>query len=157
MTIRPPAADDWPRIGALAELLVQMHYGFDRSRFIHPDALRADVYIARVRQEIDGGHAMLRVAAVDGDIVGYVFAGIEPGSWKELRHDAGYIHDLVVDAGLRHAGIGSALVVSAMQWFAGRGVTRIMLWTAPSNAEAQRLFHRLGFRQTMIEMTLDRT
>jgi RimJ/RimL family protein N-acetyltransferase len=30
-----------------------------------------------------------------------------------------------------------------------------MLWTAAPNAGAQRLFERLGFRQTMIEMTRD--
>jgi RimJ/RimL family protein N-acetyltransferase len=28
-----------------------------------------------------------------------------------------------------------------------------MLWTAERNAGAQRLFERLGFRRTMIEMT----
>src|SRR2546427_269873 len=55
-----------------------------------------------------------------------------------------------------HAGIGAALVASAIEWFDARGVARIMLWTAPQNAQAQRLFHRAGFRQTMIEMTLDR-
>jgi RimJ/RimL family protein N-acetyltransferase len=28
-----------------------------------------------------------------------------------------------------------------------------MLWTAEPNAGAQRLFERLGFRRTMVEMT----
>jgi hypothetical protein len=28
-----------------------------------------------------------------------------------------------------------------------------MLWTAEQNADAQRLFVKLGFRRTMIEMT----
>jgi ribosomal protein S18 acetylase RimI-like enzyme len=30
-----------------------------------------------------------------------------------------------------------------------------MLWTAEHNVTAQRLFDRLGFRRTMIEMTLE--
>jgi hypothetical protein len=31
-----------------------------------------------------------------------------------------------------------------------------MLWTAERNPTAQRLFERLGFRRTMIEMTRER-
>jgi hypothetical protein len=33
------------------------------------------------------------------------------------------------------------------------GAPRVMLWTAEQNDSAQRLFARLGFRRTMIEMT----
>jgi ribosomal protein S18 acetylase RimI-like enzyme len=156
MIIRPAAAKDWPRIGELSELLVRTHYAFDPSRFIPPDALPGHVYTSRVRIEMEGGHVTVRVAETDGRIVGYVFAGIEPGSWKELRPDAGYVHDLVVDEAHRRSGIGRALVASAIEWFDARDVARIILWTARQNVDAQRLFNRLGFRQTMIEMTLDR-
>jgi len=156
MTIRPPLPVDWPAVGRLAELLVRTHYAFDQFRFVHPDTLRADEYTARLRDEVDRGHSMVRVAEENGRVVGYVFAGIEPGNWKELRPDAGYIHDLAVDPDHRRAGVGAALIESAMEWFDARGVTRVMLWTATSNADAQRLFRRVGFRATMIEMTLDR-
>ena len=40
-----------------------------------------------------------------GAAVGYVFAGIEPFSWKELRDAAGFVHDIVVDE--RNAGAAS--------------------------------------------------
>ena len=30
-------------------------------------------------------------------MVGYVYAGLEPLSWKELRDAAGFIHDVVVE------------------------------------------------------------
>jgi len=33
------------------------------------------------------------------------------------------------------------------------GAPRVVLWTAEKNDPAQRLFTRLGFRRTMIEMT----
>jgi len=154
-TIRSVGADEWRRVGELGELLVRRHHGFDRSRFIPPSALRAEDYVARVREELIGGNATVDVALVNDRIVGYVFAGIEPESWKELRPQAGYIHDLVVDEAHRHAGIGRALVTAALDWFAARGVHRVMLWTAPWNEDARRLFDRLGFRHTMIEMTLD--
>jgi ribosomal protein S18 acetylase RimI-like enzyme len=155
MTIRPPTAHDWERIGDLAEVLVRTHYAFDRARFVHPDTLRSDAYTERLREEIASGRAMVQVAEEDGCIAGYVFAGIEPGNWKELRHDAGYIHDLVVDEAHRKSGIGQALVTSAIEWLRGRGLAHVMLWTAPSNLGAQRLFRRAGFRETMIEMTLE--
>jgi ribosomal protein S18 acetylase RimI-like enzyme len=156
MTIRPATTNDWSHIGRLSELLVRAHHAYDASRFIHPDVLPGDVYTARVRSEVDQGQMMLRVAETDGKIVGFVLAGIEPESWKELRHEAGYVHDIVVDEAHRHAGIGGALFAAALDWFEARGTSRVMLWTAPQNFEAQRLFRRVGFRPTMIEMTLVR-
>src|SRR3954464_6944416 len=154
MPIRTATDADWPRIGELGELQVRAHYAFDSARFFPPDKLTAGVYVSRVREEIAGGRATVLVADVDGRIAGYVFAAIEPESWKELRHEAGVVHDLVVDEPDRRAGIGEALLRSAMDWFAGRGVRRVMLGTAPQNERAQRLFRRIGFRPTMIEMTL---
>jgi len=155
MKIRSATADDWPRIGELAEMLVRTHYAFDDARFMHPDLLRGHVYTARVRDEVGQGQSMVQVADDDGRVVGYVFAGIEAGSWKELRHRAGYIHDVVVEDAHRHQGIARALMTSAIEWIAAQGVAPVLLWTAPQNIDAQRLFVSLGFRPTMIEMTLD--
>jgi ribosomal protein S18 acetylase RimI-like enzyme len=155
MTIRPAAAADWPRVGELAGLLVRMHHQFDPSRFVHPRTLGADAYIAHLHEELGRGGSMVHVAEDGGQIVGYVFAGIEPESWKELRQRAGYIHDLVVDEAHRRLGVGRALVASALDWFAARGVRQTLLWSGHANAAAQRLFLSLGFRPTMIEMTRD--
>jgi ribosomal protein S18 acetylase RimI-like enzyme len=154
MTIHPAAADDWARVGALAEVLVRTHYAFDRRRFVPPETLRAPDYIVRLREEVDGGDAVVLVAEAGGAIAGYVFAGVEAASWKDLRGEAGYVHDLVVDERHRRGGIGRALVEQAIAWFSARGISRVMLSTAPSNAGAQRLFRAMGFRDSMIEMTL---
>jgi GNAT superfamily N-acetyltransferase len=96
------------------------------------------------------------VAEREGAVVGYVYAGIEPQSWKELRDAAGFIHDVVVEPGVRGHGIATRLVEAAAEWLEARGAPRIMLWTADQNATARRLFARLGFRATMIEMTRER-
>jgi GNAT superfamily N-acetyltransferase len=53
----------------------------------------------------------------------------------------------------RGHGIGEALVQRASDWLREHGAPRVLLWTAQRNAAAQRLFLRLGFRPTMIEMT----
>lgn len=155
MTIRHARDSDWPRIGELGELLVRAHHEYDRARFIPPEKLAGEVYTSRVREELAANRGAIFVADVDGQVVGYVFAGIEPDSWKELRHEAGYIHDLVVDRAIRRSGVGRALLFRAIEWCRSRGVSRIMLWTAVQNSGAQELFARAGFRTTMMEMTLD--
>ncbi len=86
-------------------------------------------------------------------MIGYVYAGIEPLSWKELRGPAGFIHDLLVSDEARGLGIGERLLDAAVGWLKERGVPRVMLWSAARNAGAQRLFERHGFKPTMVEMT----
>ena len=55
---------------------------------------------------------MCILVAADGDeVVGYVYAALEPHSWKELRDAAGFIHDVAVAEGHRGRGIGSLLVI----------------------------------------------
>jgi len=56
----------------------------------------------------------------------------------------------------RGTGTGERLVEAAAEWLVTRGVPRVMLWTAEKNVPAQRLFARLGFRRTMIEMTREK-
>lgn len=155
MTIRPAKSTDWDRIGELSELLVRAHHGYDPARFFPADKLPRARYVSLVREEVDRGSATVLVADANGQIGGYVFGGIEAESWKELRHEAGYVHDLVVDETARQSGLGAALIEALIAWFGSRGVRRIMLWSATQNAGAQRLFRRVGFRPTMVEMTLD--
>jgi len=102
-------------------------------------------------EPVAGGHGNpLRVPM---SIVGYVYAGIEPRSWKELRERAGFVHDVVVDPRARRQGLAARLVDAAATALEARGVPRVILWTAEKNTRARRLFQRLGFRETMIEMT----
>jgi ribosomal protein S18 acetylase RimI-like enzyme len=103
--------------------------------------------------ELADADVVIYVAESAGEVVGYVYAGLEPTSWKELRDAAGFIHDVVVDERQRNRGIASALIDAAATWLEAAGAPRVLLWTAEQNPAAQRLFARLGFRRTMIEMT----
>ena len=96
---------------------------------------------------------MVYVAERDGEVFGYVYAAIEPISWKELRDECGFIHDVVVDERGRRSGMATALIEKAVEWLRERGMPRVILGTAEKNERAQRLFTKLGFRRTMIEMT----
>ena len=47
------------------------------------------------------------VAERAGDVIGYVYTGLEPQSWKELRDEAGFVHDVIVADEGRRLGIAS--------------------------------------------------
>jgi ribosomal protein S18 acetylase RimI-like enzyme len=153
LTIRRAEARDATALGVLGATLMRAHYDFDPQRFLAAgdDAERG--YAAFLQAQLQDEDAVVLVAERDGRLVGYVYAALEPMSWKELRGPAGFIHDIVVEGAERGAGTGKALVEAATTWLRDRGAPRVLLCTAERNEAAQRLFLRLGFRRTMIEMT----
>lgn len=151
--IRRAEPRDVSALGRLGAALVRTHHAFDARRFLRPGPRVEEGYAHFLRTQLAEEDVAIFVAARAGAIVGYVYAGIEPRSWKELRDVAGFIHDVVVDPDARRSGVGTRLIETAATWLASRGVARVMLWTAEKNEEAQRLFEHLGFRRTMIEMT----
>lgn len=153
--VRRATPADLPALGRLGAHLMRVHYAFDRRRFIAPTGNPEAGYAQFLGTQIDAADATVLVAERGGAIVGYVYAGIEPFSWKELREAAGFVHDIVVDAAERRTGVAGALMDAAIAWVEAQGVRSVMLWTAAPNDGAQRLFERLGFRRTMIEMTRD--
>ena len=58
-------------------------------------------------------------------------------------------------AAARGLGAGRALMYAAIGWVRSKGRGQVVLMTKTRNENAQRLFGALGFRPTMIEMTLD--
>ena len=99
--------------------------------------------------------SLVLVAERGSEILGYVFAGIEPTSWRDLRGPCGFIHDVYIHESARRKGIGLDLVRAAIGWAHSRGRAQVVLWSKSRNESAQRLFAKLGFRETMTEMTLD--
>jgi ribosomal protein S18 acetylase RimI-like enzyme len=153
VVIRRARRADIPALGPLGALLLRTHYEFDQQRFMAPGPNPESGYGWFLGTQMRDEDAAVFVAERDRRIVGYVYAGLEPQSWKELREAAGFIHDVVVDEEGRGGGVGTALIEAAMEWLRSRGAPRVVLWTAERNESAQRLFARLGFRRTMIEMT----
>ncbi len=151
--IRPAVEADLPAIGRLGALLLRLHHGFDRQRFMAPGADPEAGYAWFLGTQLSDPDVLLLVAEQHRQVVGYLYGAIEPRSWKELRDESGYIHDVVVEQASRGQGIASGLVEEAAAWFGKRRMPRIVLGTAERNEGAQRLFARLGFRRTMIEMT----
>jgi ribosomal protein S18 acetylase RimI-like enzyme len=152
-TIRRATAADLPALGILGASLLRTHYAFDPQRFMAPPGDPESGYGWFLGTQLKEDDVAVFVAERAGAVIGYVYAGLEPQSWKELREAAGFIHDVVVAPEAQRHGVAGALVESACEWFRSIGAPRVVLWTAEKNDPAQRLFTRLGFRRTMIEMT----
>jgi ribosomal protein S18 acetylase RimI-like enzyme len=157
MTIRRATRADLPALGRLGALLMRTHYEFDRERFMNPGDDPDRGYAWFLGTQLDDEDTVVFVAEREGAVIGYIYAGLEPQSWKELREAAGFIHDVAVAEAGRGAGVATQLIDAAIEWLRGRGAPRVMLWSAEPNAAAQRLFAKLGFRRTMVEMTRELT
>jgi ribosomal protein S18 acetylase RimI-like enzyme len=155
VTIRKAEPHDLESLGRLGAMLMRTHYAYDRKRFLAPGKGAESGYGSFLGSLLDSPDDCVFVAEQDGTIVGYVYAALEPLSWKELRGPAGFIHDVAVTEDARRLGVGKKLMQVAMEWLRDRGAPRVILWTAASNETAQALFRRLGFRETMMEMTLE--
>jgi GNAT superfamily N-acetyltransferase len=153
VTVRRATAADVTALGRLGASLLRLHYSYDQQRFMAPRGNPEEGYAWFLESQLREHDAVIYVAERNGEVVGYVYAGLEPQSWKELREAAGFIHDILVLDAHRGAGIATALLDAASEWLKARGAPRVILWTAERNHTAQRLFEQAGFRRTMIEMT----
>lgn len=151
--IRPATPSDLPALGRLGAELMRGHFAFDPQRFMDPGADPSSGYAWFLGTQLSEDDVAIFVAEHDGAVEGYVYVGLEPQSWKELREAAGFIHDIVVAPGARRTGVATALMNAALEWLQSRGAPRAILWTADPNSGAQALFAGLGFRRTMVEMT----
>jgi ribosomal protein S18 acetylase RimI-like enzyme len=132
---------------------MRAHHVFDGKRFMAPGDDPEGGYAWFLGSQLRENDVAVFVAELDGEVLGYVYAGIEPQSWKELRDEAGFIHDVAVVERGRRMGVATALIEAALAWLRERQMPRVVLWAAEPNRDAQRLFARLGFRRTMVEMT----
>ncbi len=157
VTIRRAEAADLAALGVFGAALLRAHYQFDPLRFIAPRPDSEAGYAWFLGTQITRDDTIVLVAEQGGSPIGYLYAGIEPMSWKELREECGFVHDIFVDETARDAGVGRALMDAAAAWFSERGMPRVVLWSAARNDAARRLFERLGFSHTMSEMTRELT
>jgi GNAT superfamily N-acetyltransferase len=151
--IRRATDADVPALGRLGASLLRLHYAFDQQRFMAPRGNVEEGYAWFLGSQLRDEDVVVFVAERDSAVIGYVYAGLEPESWKELREAAGFIHDVLVDDAHRRTGVAAALLDAASAWLKAQGAPRVVLWTAERNQAAQRLFEQAGFRRTMVEMT----
>lgn len=150
--IRPATPGDEAALGRYGGALMRQHHAFDPERFITTSDPEGG-YGRFLVSQIGEPETIVLVAERTGNVIGYVYASLEPMSWKELRAACGFIHDVYVDEAARGQRAGERLVHAAIAWLEAHGAPRVVLQCAARNDTAQRLFGHLGFRRTMVEMT----
>jgi ribosomal protein S18 acetylase RimI-like enzyme len=155
ITIRPAVPSDLPAIGRLGALLVRTHHDLDPKRFIAVTPHTEHGYASFLGTLLTEPNALILVAELNGDVIGYSYAGVEGLDYMTLRGPAGVLHDIVVDHAHRRSGVGRMLMEATLVALEARGMPQVVLWTAEGNESAQKLFARAGFRRTMVEMTRD--
>jgi ribosomal protein S18 acetylase RimI-like enzyme len=156
ITIRPATPSDQEPLGRYGGALMRQHHTADPARFIQIDQPEAG-YGRFLVSQITNPNSLVLVAEHSGGVVGYIFADIEPTNWMELRGPCGVVQDIYVDEAARHLGAGRELMSAAINWIRSKGRSQVVLLTKTGNEHAQHLFAALGFRPTMIEMTLDQS
>ena len=146
---------DVPRLGRLGALLLEEHYAFDRRRFLAPGQWTPADYAAYLGAQLDDPDSIVLVAEDAGEVIGYAYAVVEGYDYMALRGPAGVLHDLIVEPASRGSGAGRLLVDAVLAELKSRAVPRVVLSAAERNERAQTFFAGLGFRRTMIEMTLE--
>ena len=156
ITIRPAHRDDLAATAGLAATLVRQHHAYDPQRFMSIEPLE-EGYERFLRSQVDRDDVVLLVAVTprgaDEVVVGYLLASLEDRDWSDLRDACGKIHDVYVDASIRARGVATRLIEEAVTRLETMGAPRVVLMAAWRNENARRLFERLGFRPTMLEMT----
>ncbi len=157
ISIRPMTPDDLPAVGKLAGALVRLHHATDPKRFLLVPSVE-ERYARFFASELADARCVL-LSAVDAKtnaVVGYAYGRLESRDWNLLLDAHGALHDVFVSESARGHGVGEKLVREMCRALEAKGAPRILLSTMESNASAQALFAKLGFRKTMIEMTRER-
>lgn len=152
--IRDMTSGDLPEVSRFAEQLVLLHHSWDTTRFFTtPDIARG--YHHYFQSQLGERSVLLLTAEVDGALAGYLFGTLEPRDWAKLLDAHGAVHDVFVSAEYRRRGVALALMNEARLRFERLGAKQVVLYSATSNTEGQAAFRKLGYRPTMVEMTLD--
>lgn len=154
ITVREAREEDLDAVSVLAARLVRMHYDWDHQRFLRAGPSVESGYRRFLSGELKNPESLVLVALVDDRVAGYAFGRHEPRNWELLMDESGVLHDVYVDETIRAKGVGTALVRAFVDRMRKDGAQRIVLHTAAQNAAGQALFKKLGFRVTMLEMTL---
>jgi len=130
--VRPASLDDVDRLVSMYEWL----FAPPGSRPSRWDPQGAAVALGRA---VSSGKAVVLVAALDGELVGFCTAYDELESVRFGRRV--WVEDLAVDPARRSLGIGKLLLDEAT-WARSRGASHLELDSAESRADAHRFYER---------------
>jgi ribosomal protein S18 acetylase RimI-like enzyme len=153
VTVRPATPSDAPALGRMGASLARQHHDFDAKRFMLPDDVESGYRWWLGKEAKRPEEAVVLVAEQDGEVVGYCYGRVEGVDWNMLLDRHGALHDIWVEERARGTGTGQLLAEEMVRRLTALGAPRVLLSTAAKNEPAQKLFAKLGWRPTMVEMT----
>jgi ribosomal protein S18 acetylase RimI-like enzyme len=140
-TIRHATLDD---LDALAPL-------FDAYRRFYEQPGDVALASAYLHARMERGESAILVAEGEGTLLG--FCQLYPGWCSVAAARIFVLYDLFVDAGVRRAGVGRALMLAAQAFGSEAGALRLDLGTARTNTRAQALYESLGWQRDDVYLT----
>ena len=154
--VRRARPADLPTLGRLGASLARAHHQWDPDRFFVVSKMH-EGYAWWLGRELKNRNAIVLAAERRGRVVGYAYGRVEPRDWNALRDECGVGVDLIVSPKARGQGVGRLLGHALLEAFRKKGAPRVILLAACKNKEAQQFFRGIGFRPTVVEMTLELT
>ncbi len=153
VTVRRAVFQDARTVAEFAIRLFAQHHEYDSRRFAEIASVEgAEQFYGNQTETED---AAILVAEIDNVIVGFAYIQFEAMDYANLLENAAWLHDLYVDETARNSKAGKLLIEASIEVAKDLGADKLMLSVAAKNEYAKDFFERRGFRETMIEMTLN--
>ena len=132
--VRPAAVEDLPAVVELLEAVAA------EGRWIGTEApIDREERLRRFRESLDGERQALYVAVAGEAVVGHLWATLAPYDVAELG--------MLVAAGWRARGVGSALLRAGVAWADEARAHKVALQVWPHNHAARALYRKFGFAE----------
>src|SRR5438046_222476 len=120
-SVRRAAASDLHVLGKLAAELVRFHHAIDPERFFLPSGVE-EGYRRWLGTEIANADAIVLVADLNGEVVGYLYGRMEKRDFNMLLSAHAALHDVLVIDRARRTGAGEALIKEFARMAGERGM-----------------------------------
>lgn len=155
MRIRRATSADAGAIVAMLGRFMAMHAAMNPWRYVTQE----EPAVAFRRALSDPGERVLLWLIAErpgpgGEAVGYLMAEEEAEDAMLWYPTTVVVHDVYVEESVRGGGVGRRLMDEALAWARQRGAEQVRLYTDEQNLAARARFAKLGFVQTMREMSL---
>ncbi len=129
----------------------------------HPDQGRWGIEEIRTRERepwFDPAGFLLAERTADGAILGFhwtkVHGGSAHGAGGHMHEPIGEVYVVGVDPSAQGMGLGPALTLAGLRYLRSRGLAQAMLYVDESNANAIRVYERLGFTRWDVDVCFAR-
>lgn len=153
VVVRRAVKKDAREIAGFAIRLFAQHHEYDARRFAEISSIEgAERFYGNQTEAQD---ATVLVAEVENKLVGFAYVQYEAIDYANLLENAAWLHDIYIDETARRSNAGKLLIEASIEAAKNLGADKLMLSVAAKNEYAKQFFERRGFRETMIEMTLN--